>query len=132
MGIVQVTATVRNPADHNRTWDGLFRVDTGSTDCVVPADALHGIGLMPRGRRTYELADGREETVDIAPAEVEFMGEIVGATICFGPAGVEPILGLTALESVGIEVDPVSQRLKCRPAVRMNRRFAAAVVPASL
>ena len=56
----------------------------------------------------------------------------VGATICFGPAGVEPILGLTALESVGIEVDPVSQRLKCRPAVRMKRRFAAAVVPASL
>ena len=132
MGIIQVTATVRNPADHNRTWDGLFLVDTGSTDCVVPGDALHGIGLMPRGRRTYELADGRQETVDIAPAEVEFMGEIVSATICFGPAGVEPILGLTALESVGIEIDPVSQRLKRRPAVRMKRRFAAAVVPTSL
>ena len=125
MGVIQVTATVRNPADHNRAWDGLFLVDTGSTDCVVPADALHGIGLEPRGRRTYELADGREETVDIAPAEIEFMGEIVGATVCFGPAGVEPILGLTALESGGIEIDPASQRLKRRPAVRMKRRFPA-------
>lgn len=131
MGVVQVTATIRNPADHDRSWDGLFLVDTGSTDCVVPGDALRSIGLVPRGTRTYELADGREETVDIAPAEVEFMGEIVGATICFGNPGVEPILGLTALESVGIEVDPVSQRLKRRPAVRMKSRQPAPTVQAA-
>ena len=49
------------------------------------------------------------------------MGEVVGATVGFGTDGVEPILGLTALESVGIEVDPVSQQLKRRPAVRMKR-----------
>ena len=121
MGVVQVTATVRNPAQPERSWDGLFLVDTGSTDCVVPSSALRSIGLTPRGRRTYELADGREETVDITIAEVEFMGEVVGATVGFGTDGVEPILGLTALESVGIEVDPVSQRLKRRPAVRMKR-----------
>lgn len=121
MGVVQVTATVRNPAQPERSWDGLFLVDTGSTDCVVPGSALRSIGLAPKGRRTYELADGREETVDITIAEVEFMGEVVGATVGFGTDGVEPILGLTALESVGIEVDPVSQRLKRRPAVRMKR-----------
>ena len=121
MGVVQVTATVRNPAQPERSWDGLFLVDTGSTDCVVPSSALRSIGLAPRGSRTYELADGREETVDITIAEVEFMGEVVGATVGFGTDGVEPILGLTALESVGIEVDPVSQRLKRRPAVRMKR-----------
>lgn len=129
MGVVQVTATVRNPAEPSRSWDGLFLVDTGSTDCVVPADALRSIGLVPKGRRTYELADGREETVDVTSADVEFMGDFVGATVCFGPEGVEPILGLTALESVGIEVDPVEQRLKRRPSVRMkrqSRRLAAA------
>lgn len=129
MGVVQVTATVRNPAEPSRSWDGLFLVDTGSTDCVVPADALRSIGLVPKGRRTYELADGREETVDVTSADIEFMGDFVGATVCFGPEGVEPILGLTALESVGIEVDPVEQRLKRRPSVRMksrSRRLAAA------
>lgn len=126
MGAIQVTVTIRNPADRERSWDGLFLVDTGSTDCVVPASALRSIGLAPLGRRTYELADGRRETVDITPAEVEFMGEIVGATVGFGPDGVEPILGLTALESVGIEIDPVSQRLKRRPAVRMKAQRRAA------
>ena len=127
MGIVQVTATVRNPAEPHRSWDGLFLVDTGSTDCVVPREALRSIGLEPKGKRTYELADGRRETVPITTGDIEFMGEIVGATIGYGTDGVEPILGLTALESVGIEVDPVSQRLKRRPAVRMKRdRFAVA------
>jgi len=48
------------------------------------------------------------------------MGEIVGTTIIFGPDGAEPILGVTALESVGIEVDPQSQRLKRLPAVRLK------------
>ena len=59
--------------------------------------------------------------MDVTVAEVEFMGEVVGVTIGFGTEGVEPTLGLTALESVGIEVDPVSQRLRRRPAVRMKR-----------
>ena len=124
MGVVQITVTIRNPAEPGRSWDGLFLVDTGSTDYVVPGRALREIGIEPRGRRTYELADGREETVGIAVAEVEFMGEIVGATVGFGNDDIEPILGLTALESVGIEIDPVSQRLKRRPSVRMKGRAA--------
>ena len=124
MGVVQVTVTIRNPAEPERSWDGLFLVDMGSTDCVVPGRALREIGIQPKGRRTYELADGREETVDIGVAEVEFMGEIVGATVGFGNDHIEPILGLTALESVGIEIDPVSQRLKRRPSVRMKGRIA--------
>ena len=126
MGIVQVTVTIRNPAEPDTSWDALFRVDAGSTDCVAPDSALRSIGLAPKGRRTYELANGHEETVDITTADVEFMGEIIGATVGFGPDGVEPILGLTALESVGIEIDPVSQRLKRRPAVRMKGHRRAA------
>ena len=96
MGVVQVTATVRNPADPDRSWDGLFLVDTGTMDTVVPSDALHSIGLVPKGRRSYELADGREKTMDVTSAEIEFMGDFVGATVCFGNDD-EPILGLTAM-----------------------------------
>lgn len=47
--------------------------------------------------------------MDITTGDIEFMGEIVGGTIIFGDVGTEPILGVTALESVGIEVDPRSQ-----------------------
>ncbi len=120
MGAIHVTVTIRNPADPERAWDGLFLVDTGSTDSLVPRPHLEAIGLQPRGQRKYELADGTEIVMDIATAEIEFMGEMVGGTILFGEPDVEPLLGLTALESVGIEVDPRTRRLKRLPAVRLK------------
>lgn len=101
-------------------WDGLFLVDTGSVDSMVPGSALRGIGLAPKGSRRYELADGTEIKLDITTADLEFMGDIVGSTIIFGRDDAEPILGVTALESVGIEVDPRTQRLKRLPAVRLK------------
>ena len=58
--------------------------------------------------------------MDITTAEIEFMGEIVGGTIVYGEANAEPLLGVTALESVGIEVDPLNQRLKRLPTVRLK------------
>ncbi len=120
MGVTQVTVAIRNPGDPEKAWEGLFLVDTESTDCLVPAQHLRGIGLQPRGRRSYELADGSEVVLDVTVAEVEFMGETVGATVIFGKDDAEPILGVTALESVGIEVDPRTQRLKRLPAVRLK------------
>ena len=121
MGATHVTVTIRNPAEPERTWEGLFLVDTGATDCLVPRPHLEAIGLAPRGKRIYELADGSELRRDVTVAEIEFMGEIVGGTVIYGEAGIEPLLGVTALESVGIEVDPVSQRLRRLPAVRLKR-----------
>ena len=120
MGAIHVTVTIRNPADPDRAWEGLFLVDTGATDSMVPRPHLEDIGLQPRGERIYELADGSELRMDITVAEIEFMGEIVGGTIIYGEPGVEPLLGVTALESVGIEIDPLNQRLKRLPAVRLK------------
>ncbi|MEN6425911.1 MAG: clan AA aspartic protease [Phycisphaerales bacterium] len=120
MGTTHVTVTVRNPAQPDKTWEGLFLVDTGPVDCLVPGKHLKAIGLQPRAKRTYELADGTEIKMDIGGAEVEFMGDIAWATVIFGPDDAEPILGVTALESVGIEVDPQNQRLKRLPAVRLK------------
>ena len=101
-------------------WEALFLVDTGAVDCMVPGKHLRALGLKPRGRRVYELADGTEVIFDVTVAEVEFMGERVGASVIYGPNDAEPILGVTALESVGIAVDPRSQRLKRLPAVRLK------------
>ena len=120
MGATHVTVAIRNLAEPDRVWEGLFLVDTGATDCLVPRQHLESIGLAPKGQRVYELADGSELRMDITVAQVEFMGEFVGATIMFGETDAEPLLGVTALESVGIEVDPRNERLKRLPAVRLK------------
>ncbi|MBI5411450.1 MAG: clan AA aspartic protease [Nitrospirae bacterium] len=121
MGATHVTVTIRNPADPGKSWEGLFLVDSGAIDSLVPKNHLESIGLQPKAQRTYELADGTEVRMDITTGDIEFMGEIVGGTIIFGDAGTEPILGVTALESVGIEIDPRNQKLKRLPATRLKK-----------
>lgn len=120
MGATHVTVTVVNPADPSRRWEALFLVDTGATDCYIPAKHLRAIGIPEQQKRLYELADGSPLTVPIGVAQIEFMGEVTGATVLFGNDDAEPILGVTVLESVGIEVDPKNQRLKRLPAVRLK------------
>lgn len=120
MGATHVTVAVCNPADPERRTEALFLVDTGAVDCLVPTKLLRAVGIKPRGKRTYELADGTEITLKTGVAHLEFMGEMVGTTVIFGEDDAEPLLGVTALESVGIEVDPKNQRLKRLPAVRLK------------
>ena len=121
MGAIHITVGIRNPAQPDRVWEGLFLVDTGATDCLVPRQHMESIGIEPEGQRVYELANGSEVRMDVAVGRVEFMGEFVSATIVFGEPDAEPLLGVTALESVGIEIDPRNQTLKRLPAVRLKR-----------
>lgn len=120
MGATHVKVKITNPADARKYWEGLFLVDTGATDSLVPGPFLESIGLKSKATRVYELADGSEVSVDVTVAMLELMGEKIGGTVIFGEAGAEPLLGVTALESAGVEVDPVNQRLKKLPAVRLK------------
>ena len=58
--------------------------------------------------------------MSMAVDRAEFMGEVVGATIVTGDDESEPLLGVPALESVGIEVDPRNQELRRLPFVRLR------------
>ena len=120
MGATYVTVAIRNPADLDRVWEGLFLVDTGATDCLVPRPHLESIGLLPEAQRRYGLADGSEIRLDVTGGKFEFMGEATWGTIVFGEEDAEPLLGVTTLESVGIEVDPRNQTLAGLPAIRLR------------
>ena len=118
---MHVTVTIRNPAEPERSWDGLFLVDTGATNSLVPRACVEAIGLEPEGQRIFDTADGREVRLDLTRAFIEFMGDLTAGRVVIGDNDAEPLLGATALESAGIEVDPVNQRLKRLPALRLKR-----------
>jgi clan AA aspartic protease len=120
MGLTHVTVAISDPADRTRKWEGLFFVDTGAIDSMAPAKALSEIGIKPEGKKTYELADGTEVQFEFGLARIEFLGEVAGGIIIFGPDDCEPILGVTALESTGIVVGPKTNQLKRLPAVPLK------------
>ncbi len=120
MGLMHVTTTLRAGANARRKFTAEFLVDTGATDSLAPATELRKAGIKPRGRMAYELADGRTTEYEFGLAEIEFMGELTSGRVIFGPEDAEPILGVTALESVGILVDTANRTLKRMPAIPLK------------
>ena len=120
MGLIHVTVTLKTHQKAKRKYQADFLVDTGATDCLAPTRALESAGISRRGKMNYELANGETVEYDFGLAEIEFMGELTSGRVIFGPNNTEPILGVTALESVGILVDPVKQTLKRVPAIPLK------------
>ncbi|MHC4253594.1 MAG: clan AA aspartic protease [Planctomycetota bacterium] len=120
MGLTKVTTKLTNVAEPSRSYEALFLVDTGATDCVAPADELDKIGVERKGKMSYELGDGTVKEYPYGVTVIEFMGEYTAGRVIFGNPGTEPILGVTALESVGIMVDPVNKTLKRLPAIPLK------------
>jgi clan AA aspartic protease len=120
MGLIHVTVTLRASEKSRKKYEADFLVDTGATDSMAPAAGLKKAGIRPSGKMTYELADGSTIEYDFVLATIEFMGEITAGRIIFGPDGCEPLLGVTALESVGITIDPATRRLKRLPAIPLK------------
>ena len=120
MGLTRVTVKLRSLSSPNGAYEAEFLVDTGATDSLVPASELNRIGVQPVGRTAYELANGRVEEYPFGLVEIAFMDEITAGRVIFGPDNAEPILGLTALESVGVTIDPASRTLKRLPAIPLK------------
>ena len=120
MGLTHVTVALKSLETSAGTYEADFLVDTGATDCLAPAGKLKQIEVHPVGKMVYELADGTKREYAVGLEEIRFMGEITAGRVIFGPDDAEPILGITALESVGITIDPANRTLKRLPAIPLK------------
>ena len=102
MGLIHVTVAMKVPGSSDGAYEAVFLVDTGATDSLAPGPALSRAGIKPIGKTSYELADGTVQEFSFGLAQIEFMGEVTAGRVIFGPEDAEPLLGVTALESVGI------------------------------
>lgn len=119
MGLTHVTVRL-TPLQPGSPYEAEFLVGTGATDCLAPGARLRSAGFLELGRTSYELANGTVVEYPFGSAQIEFMGELTWGRVIFGPDDAEPILGVTALESVGILVDPANKTLKRLPAIPLK------------
>lgn len=109
---LHVQGGVRASADAEGVYEELFGIDADAADSVAPASALEAIGVVPVGQTACVLADGSEGQCAYGVARIEFMGETQEGRIVFGPEGVRPALGRSALEAIGFAVDPATHTLR--------------------
>lgn len=119
VGFIHVPVSVKALGESPDHYAALFLIDTGAIDSMAPAHELERAGIEPVGRKTYELADGSRQEFAFGIAQIEFLGEITGGRVIFGPDDAEPFLGVTALEAAGVTIDPTTQTLRKLPAVRL-------------
>jgi clan AA aspartic protease len=120
MGLTKVTTKISNFSIPAKSYENIFLVDTRAIDPMVPNDELEKINVRKESTMLYELADGTIKEYEYGLVRIEFMGEITAGRDIFGEPGTGPLLGVTALESVGIMVHPANKTLKRLPAIPLK------------
>ena len=92
-------------------------VDTGSTYTSIPENTLAQLGIEIRESRSFELADDRIVEYPVGYASLRLGEREIISMVVFALEGTAPLLGATALETAGLAVDPIHQRLIPVPAL---------------
>ncbi len=108
MGFIHVD--VSNPADPDVSESVRVLIDTGATLSVLPSSILDRMGVQRLGRRRF-LGFGGVVARDTGIIQMRYEDAVAGVTAVFGAEDDPPIMGVTALEMLGYEVDPVNRKL---------------------
>ena len=110
MGAVYVTIEVGDV--HRERFEPVeVMVDTGSTFTSLPGDLLRRLGMSPQLTMNVRLADGSIIEDQVCDAIIRLQGETFFTPVSFGRDGEPSLLGVVALETALLVVDPIEQRL---------------------
>jgi predicted aspartyl protease len=87
-------------------------VDTGSTYSWIPEKLLMRLGVEPKWTENFRTIEGRIVPRSTGQADVEYAGKRVTSMVVFARGGDASVLGVHALEGLGLEVDPITKQLK--------------------
>jgi predicted aspartyl protease len=87
-------------------------VDTGSTYTWVSNVMLERLNVKTETTRKFKTIDGRLLERKIGEVLMEHMNEKATRMVVFADKGDAEVLGVDALEGLGLEVDPITKRLK--------------------
>jgi clan AA aspartic protease len=110
MGHVFADVTLTNLDDPGKEVEVEALVDTGATFSVIPASIAEELGIEATERRSVETVTGSLE-MDLAWAVVAVNGRRGPMPVLINPDAGRVLLGVVALEILGLGVDPSSGQL---------------------
>ncbi|MEM2936154.1 MAG: hypothetical protein QW231_03140 [Candidatus Bathyarchaeia archaeon] len=112
LGFTYAKVRIHNPADLTKFDEIELLVDTGAVFSSVPRPILEKLGLEPVEHRGLRVYGGARIERDIGGLLFEYSGNRAVGPVIFGEPKDTPVLGATALEALGYQVDPVTRQLK--------------------
>jgi len=92
-------------------------VDSGSTYTWVQKDRLDKLGIKREDERGFRTIDNRVVRRPIGMGVVELMERRSPTVLVFAEKEDAEVLGVHALEGLGVELDPVTKQLKKTEAI---------------
>jgi len=112
MGFTYVKVNLSNPALKEKKREVELLVDTGAILTAVPRKILEELQIKPVGKRTLRAFGGQIVERKIGATLINYKKVYAGITVIFAEEKDTPVLGATALEALGYQVDPVTKQLK--------------------
>jgi len=110
MGVTYVEGVVTGPTGQQATLR--FLVDGGATYTLLPHDTWRALGLSPKRRVTFTLADGTTVERDVSECHISLAQGDGHSPMILGEPGDEPLLGVVTLEMLGLVLNPFNRSLQ--------------------
>lgn len=87
-------------------------VDTGSTYSWVSKKDLAKIGVKPLRKMKFKTIKGEIIEREVGYLFIEWNEELAPTIVVFAEENDQVVIGLHALESLGLEVDPITRQVR--------------------
>jgi len=111
MGYVRVRGVIANPLDHSIKDELEFIVDTGAIYTVIPQSVAEKLQLKEMDKRRFKIASGEIVEYPVSEAYIMVEGKGVTSLVAIAPEKTPILFGVTTLELLGLQVDPVTGKL---------------------
>jgi len=112
VGVTYVPVSLRAPSSRRRARVRML-VDSGAVYSLLPSRIWQRLGLKPKRRELFQLADGTTVERDVSECVVAYGKTEAHSPVILGaPGDDEPLLGAVTLETLGLMLDPFSRKLR--------------------
>ena len=111
MRYVRVRGIIANPLNRNLKDELEFIADTGAIYTVIPKSIANKLQLKEMDKRRFKTASGEIVEYPVSEAYITIEGKSVTSLVAIATEKTPILLGVTTLELLGLQVDPVNGKL---------------------
>jgi len=112
MKYVHVKGVIANPFKRDLRVEVEFVADTGAIYTMIPRHIAEKLDLKVIDKRKFKIAGGEVVEYPVSEAYIVVEGRGVTSLVVIVSEKTPPLLGVTTLELLGFQVDPITGRLK--------------------
>lgn len=112
MGLTYIRVSIYHPISWEKGEEVELLINTGGIVTVVPREILEELEVKPLGKREFRIFGGRVIEREVSGALIKYEDRYAVVPVAFGEERDTAVIGATALESLGYQVDPVTKQLK--------------------